>query len=62
MAETLCRSNTWSQTLLVGYVFVYGCDKIYQGKQGYCGNQTNAIRGQRPDMEIRHTQQRTQSH
>ena len=28
-----------------------------QGNQG--GNQTNAIQGQRPDMENRETQQRT---
>ena len=33
--------------------------KSNQGNQGYSGNQKNAIQGQRPDMENRHTQQRT---
>ena len=33
--------------------------KSNQGNQGYSGNQKNAIHGQRPDMENRHTQQRT---
>ena len=30
-----------------------------QGNQGYSGNQKNVIKGQRPDMENRHTQKRT---
>ena len=33
--------------------------KSIQGNQGYSGNKRNAIQGQRPDMENRHTQQRT---
>ena len=33
--------------------------KSNQGNQGYSGNQENVIQGQRPDMEYRHTQQRT---
>ena len=33
--------------------------KSNQGNQGYSGNQKNAFQGQRPDMENRHTQQRT---
>ena len=32
-----------------------------QGNQGYRGNQKNTIQGPKPDMENRHTQQRTQS-
>ena len=35
--------------------------KSNQGNQGYSGNQKNVIQGQRPDMENRHTHQRTQS-
>ena len=35
--------------------------KSNQGNQGYSGNQKNAIQGQRPDMENKHTQQRTYS-
>ena len=34
--------------------------KSIQGNQGYSGNQ-NIIQGQRPDMENRHTEQRTGS-
>ena len=30
-----------------------------QGNKDYSGNQKNVIKGQRPDMENRHTQQRT---
>ena len=33
--------------------------KSNQGNQGYSGNQNNVIQGQRPDIENRHTQQRT---
>ena len=33
--------------------------KSNQGNQGYNGNQKNVIQEQRPDMENRHTQQRT---
>ena len=33
--------------------------KSYQGNQDYSGNQKNVIKGQRSDMENRHTQQRT---
>ena len=36
-----------------------GVKKSNQGNQGYSGNQKNAIQGQRPDMENRHTQQKT---
>ena len=32
---------------------------VNQGNRGYSGNQKNAIQGQRPDTENRHTQQRT---
>ena len=32
-----------------------------QGNHGYSGNQKNAIQGQNPDMENKHTQQRTDS-
>ena len=35
--------------------------KSIQGDQGYSGNQKNVIHGQRPHMESRHTQQKTQS-
>ena len=33
--------------------------KSNQGNQGYSGNQKNVFQGQRPDMENRHTKQRT---
>ena len=33
--------------------------KSNQGNQSYSGNQNNATQIQRPDMENRHTQQRT---
>ena len=33
--------------------------KSNQGNKGYSGNQKNVSQGQRPDMENRHTQQRT---
>ena len=33
--------------------------KRNQGNHGYSGNQKNVIQGQRPDIENRHTQQRT---
>ena len=33
--------------------------KSNQGNDGYSGNQKNVIHGQRPDMENKHTQQRT---
>ena len=33
--------------------------KSNQGNQGYSGNQKNVIQRQRPDIENRHTQQRT---
>ena len=32
---------------------------ISQGNQGYSGDQKNVMQGQRPDMENRHTPQRT---
>ena len=33
--------------------------KNNQRNQGYSGNQNNVLQGQGPDMENRHTQQRT---
>ena len=44
------------KTLLTLVNLVY---KNNQGNQGSSGNQKNAIRGQRPDLENGHTQQRT---
>ena len=50
------------------YCFIYICTnydtgvdtcKSNQGNQGYSGNQKNVIQEQRPDMENRHTKQRT---
>ena len=35
--------------------------KSNQGNQDYSGNQKNEIQGQRPDIENRHTRQRTRS-
>ena len=35
--------------------------KSNQGNQDSSGNQKNVIQGQRPDIENRHTQQRTQN-
>ena len=36
--------------------------KSNQGNQSFSGNQKNGIQGQRPDMENRHTQQRTKNY
>ena len=35
------------------------CWKNNQENQGYSGNEKNVIQWQRPDMENRHTQQKT---
>ena len=34
------------------------CLRIIRGNKTYSGNQKNVIKGQRPDMQNRHTQQR----
>ena len=48
--------------LLLYYSFfsgVFSFKKSNQGNQGYSVNQKNVVQGQRPDVENRHTQQRT---
>ena len=40
------------------FFYMFRISKSNQGNQGYSGNQKNAMQGQRPDIENRHTQQR----
>ena len=54
------KTLTYLNSFSIIYQNQFTC-KSNQGNQGYSGNQKNAIQGQRPHMENRHTQQRTQS-
>ena len=62
---TLGHVLIWTTLRFIEYIKSYKLSKqkymfkSNQGNQGYSGNQKNVIQGQRPEMENRHSQQRT---
>ena len=50
---------SWTNLIFFVMLMLMLFSKSNQGNQGYSSNQKNVIQGQRPEMENRHTQQRT---